>query len=218
PSLLDRLSAALSRGSNRSNHSSDVGAAVASRVHGSGPSNVIVPGFSPGGITARSLAASTSGSSFSYASAAAASSSSFTTRQAPAPVPDLPTATRGRSAWNPLESFPPPHASDAHAARLGPDGQPPSTNPGSFRWPLVAAKRSTAQHEAGEDGEDEEDGDCEDGDEGLCVVCMDRPRSVLLLPCGHLVLCGGCVRAVRERGGLCPMCREKIGDVQDVMG
>ena len=23
-----------------------------------------------------------------------------------------------------------------------------------------------------------------------CVVCLDEPRSVLLVPCGHLVLCG----------------------------
>jgi hypothetical protein len=54
-----------------------------------------------------------------------------------------------------------------------------------------------------------------------CVVCLDEPRSVLLLPCKHLVLCGGCMaqmqRQVRqdyasgssdETGVKCPVCRE----------
>ena len=29
-----------------------------------------------------------------------------------------------------------------------------------------------------------------------CVVCMDRPRSHVLTPCGHLCLCGECVKAL----------------------
>ena len=54
-----------------------------------------------------------------------------------------------------------------------------------------------------------------------CVVCLDEPRSVLLLPCKHLVLCGGCmqrmqstVRQQYQQGAsdqedvLCPVCRE----------
>jgi len=54
-----------------------------------------------------------------------------------------------------------------------------------------------------------------------CVVCLDEPRSVLLLPCKHLVLCGGCMLAMQrqvrqdlitgdstQREVLCPVCRE----------
>lgn len=54
-----------------------------------------------------------------------------------------------------------------------------------------------------------------------CVVCLDAPRSVLLLPCKHLVLCGGCssqmLRQVQvdlvvgdssRRHVLCPVCRQ----------
>jgi hypothetical protein len=54
-----------------------------------------------------------------------------------------------------------------------------------------------------------------------CVVCLDAPRSVLLLPCKHLVLCGGCSSQMQRqvhvdlvmgdssrRQVLCPVCRE----------
>lgn len=54
-----------------------------------------------------------------------------------------------------------------------------------------------------------------------CIVCLDEPRSVLILPCKHLVLCGGCMlrmqRQVRQefaegssdnRDVQCPVCRE----------
>ncbi|KAG1653270.1 hypothetical protein FOA52_002730 [Chlamydomonas sp. UWO 241] len=46
-----------------------------------------------------------------------------------------------------------------------------------------------------------------------CIVCIDRPRSVTLLPCGHRVLCAACcadVRDVPKGNGLCPVCCEKI--------
>ena len=33
-----------------------------------------------------------------------------------------------------------------------------------------------------------------------CVVCMDRPRAVLFLPCNHLVVCASCATAA------CPYC------------
>jgi chemotaxis protein histidine kinase CheA len=43
-----------------------------------------------------------------------------------------------------------------------------------------------------------------------CIVCMDRPRDVLLLPCKHLVLCSGCAEQMEGRGALdsCPYCRQ----------
>jgi hypothetical protein len=54
-----------------------------------------------------------------------------------------------------------------------------------------------------------------------CVVCIDAPRSVLLLPCKHLVLCQGCCEemqqpaqrrgrsAARQRKAIdCPVCRQ----------
>eukprot|EP00940_MAST-03C_sp_MAST-3C-sp2_P001866 g1866.t1 len=41
-----------------------------------------------------------------------------------------------------------------------------------------------------------------------CVVCMDRPRDCMILPCGHAYFCGQCVNALDTR--TCPMCRGKI--------
>ncbi|KAG1656536.1 hypothetical protein FOA52_005562 [Chlamydomonas sp. UWO 241] len=46
-----------------------------------------------------------------------------------------------------------------------------------------------------------------------CVVCMDSPRSALLLPCSHLNLCKVCCESIRKRTNECPMCRAPIADV-----
>ena len=56
-------------------------------------------------------------------------------------------------------------------------------------------------------------------DATLCVVCMDAPKTHLLLPCGHKCLCAGCAPDYAEgedgdgwqRVGsrpTCPMCRQ----------
>jgi hypothetical protein len=33
-----------------------------------------------------------------------------------------------------------------------------------------------------------------------CVVCLDAPRSVLLLPCKHLALCEACTQQLQQHG------------------
>ena len=43
-----------------------------------------------------------------------------------------------------------------------------------------------------------------------CVACLERPRSVLHLPCGHLTLCDECDADVKARKGACAVCRGKI--------
>lgn len=35
-------------------------------------------------------------------------------------------------------------------------------------------------------------------DDGLCVVCMERRRSTVLVPCSHVVMCQVCCDAVRD--------------------
>ncbi|XP_026319004.1 baculoviral IAP repeat-containing protein 7-B isoform X2 [Hyposmocoma kahamanoa] len=40
----------------------------------------------------------------------------------------------------------------------------------------------------------------------LCKVCMDSEVSVVFLPCGHLVSCGGCGAALAA----CPLCRASV--------
>ena len=39
-------------------------------------------------------------------------------------------------------------------------------------------------------------------EDALCIVCMERPRSVRLLPCDHLHLCMRCYKGVKERNNL----------------
>lgn len=41
--------------------------------------------------------------------------------------------------------------------------------------------------------------------EGICVVCMDRPRDVVLEPCGHTACCAACF--MRLESQKCPICR-----------
>eukprot|EP00607_Mallomonas_marina_P010023 CAMPEP_0182421962 /NCGR_PEP_ID=MMETSP1167-20130531/7550_1 /TAXON_ID=2988 /ORGANISM="Mallomonas Sp, Strain CCMP3275" /LENGTH=452 /DNA_ID=CAMNT_0024599635 /DNA_START=19 /DNA_END=1380 /DNA_ORIENTATION=+ len=42
----------------------------------------------------------------------------------------------------------------------------------------------------------------------VCVICKEREKSVLLLPCRHLCLCSSC--ADHEKLDMCPLCRRAI--------
>ena len=44
--------------------------------------------------------------------------------------------------------------------------------------------------------------------EKACVICLEAPKTVLLLPCSHLCVCSNC----SERAELetCPLCRNAI--------
>lgn len=42
--------------------------------------------------------------------------------------------------------------------------------------------------------------------QGACVICMDRPRNVVILDCGHICCCLDCARQVNS----CPVCRRGI--------
>jgi len=56
------------------------------------------------------------------------------------------------------------------------------------------------------DGKDDDD---DDDDDNLCIVCMENPRSHLILPCGHYILCGECVLNYQV-GRDCPYCHSRI--------
>ncbi|CAK0908893.1 unnamed protein product [Prorocentrum cordatum] len=45
----------------------------------------------------------------------------------------------------------------------------------------------------------------EDEGEGECMICYDRPKNVLLLPCHHCTVCHQCLRSLRDEK--CPLCR-----------
>jgi hypothetical protein len=51
-------------------------------------------------------------------------------------------------------------------------------------------------------------------DEQGCVICMEREKNALLLPCGHLSACMQCIEMVKKSTKpLCPICRQAIEDV-----
>jgi hypothetical protein len=62
-----------------------------------------------------------------------------------------------------------------------------------------------------------------DGASTLCVVCMDRQRQIVLLPCGHLVLCQVCSEALFGKDGknsaakTCPICRGYVSYAMRVL-
>ena len=45
-----------------------------------------------------------------------------------------------------------------------------------------------------------------DQQEQLCVVCMSSPRSLALMPCGHIAVCSCCYDRLKQ----CPICRSVI--------
>jgi RING-finger-containing E3 ubiquitin ligase len=44
----------------------------------------------------------------------------------------------------------------------------------------------------------------------LCVVCQDRNKCVIVLPCRHLCLCTECSVIIKRDHGTCPMCRQAV--------
>lgn len=81
-----------------------------------------------------------------------------------------------------------------------PTGYNPMRSPANMTRPAaVAPAASAATPPSGEEDPD-------------CVVCFERPRDIVLLPCGHVVLCERCMK---EHFGAqveppCPLCRTPI--------
>ena len=51
-------------------------------------------------------------------------------------------------------------------------------------------------------------------DSGLCRICLDRPRRMLLMPCGHFHFCVECASSLKE----CPICRRAVESTVTVFG
>ncbi|KAG9396529.1 Zinc finger, C3HC4 type (RING finger) [Carpediemonas membranifera] len=52
-----------------------------------------------------------------------------------------------------------------------------------------------------------------------CVVDMEEPSTVALMPCGHVCVCPSCYDGIAATGvGLCPMCRARIEAAIDMTG
>ena len=51
-------------------------------------------------------------------------------------------------------------------------------------------------------------------DEKLCGICQDQIKTIVLLPCHHLCLCGQCL--TRKKWKKCPICRERVQSNMEV--
>lgn len=53
-----------------------------------------------------------------------------------------------------------------------------------------------------------------------CVICMDRPQTHTLVPCGHMALCAPCydehIGSPPKPGATCPICRSAVSDFMRV--
>lgn len=51
---------------------------------------------------------------------------------------------------------------------------------------------------------------------GLCIICEDNEKSVVLVPCGHLCMCKQCADQLQNYNQYCPICRTLIYRKVDV--
>lgn len=53
-------------------------------------------------------------------------------------------------------------------------------------------------------------------DDLFCVVCQERDKCILILPCKHLCLCNECNRMLKTYNRVCPICRTKVQNTMKV--
>lgn len=49
--------------------------------------------------------------------------------------------------------------------------------------------------------------------ENECVVCLDKPKSHVILPCMHLCLCDDCAVSWVKKNAKCPICSKKLTQI-----
>lgn len=50
----------------------------------------------------------------------------------------------------------------------------------------------------------------------LCIVCLDRPKNIILYPCRHMCICQECCLTLQSQHHGCPLCRHGIYNVYHV--
>lgn len=63
------------------------------------------------------------------------------------------------------------------------------------------------EHEA---VEGEEELDVKDDGDKECMVCMDADKDTVIMPCGHLCVCGDCGKGLVKAKQTCVVCRGHI--------
>jgi len=72
--------------------------------------------------------------------------------------------------------------------------------------PAMGQQMQCQQHPPKADSDQTQVQDAQSWEESdVCAICMDKPKTHVLAPCGHLCVCERCVLAVVN--GPCPICR-----------
>lgn len=50
-----------------------------------------------------------------------------------------------------------------------------------------------------------------------CILCYDNKKSVIFLPCAHITSCNKCSQTIIEENQKCPICREVIVDMKNII-
>lgn len=51
----------------------------------------------------------------------------------------------------------------------------------------------------------------------LCVICSDKMKCTVLLPCKHCCVCSGCSeKLLGSKAAVCPLCRQKIKGTMEI--
>lgn len=58
--------------------------------------------------------------------------------------------------------------------------------------------------------------DAKNNEASECIICLDKPKTTVFMPCKHQCCCSNCSREVFNTGKMCPFCRTHVSDVIDV--
>lgn len=49
-----------------------------------------------------------------------------------------------------------------------------------------------------------------------CIICLEKPKTTVLMPCKHQCCCANCSKEVFNTSKMCPFCRTQITEIINV--
>lgn len=53
----------------------------------------------------------------------------------------------------------------------------------------------------------------DEGEDKECLICLTEPKNTIIMPCGHMCVCGDCGKTIIDKKYTCPICRGPIGSL-----